>query len=434
MGDAPTLKLVKTVAGAAPRTPRRRPPRAPHHLHRRRQGRHRQEPHLREPRHRARPARQEGRARRRGPRRREPAHDARARRCRSARSRTSSSGRSSASTTSSRRPASRTSASSPARSTTSTPRTRSHAQKMRLLRHVQQLDVDYAILDLGAGTHSNVLDFFLVSDHGVLVLVPEPTAVENAYRFVKAAFWRRMRNVAQVFGYDALLRSVMAQRHVQEPGRARRHADAARSGGGAEPRPAARRVPAAPRREPGADAAGRGRRPGGGRRLAEVLRPRDGLPRLHPLRRRDVARGPRAPAAPRRAAGRAGRALLRGHRRRAARARRRRAAEARSEAARAADALRDPRGAAGRRPRRDRGRATRGRATSYAPGSLVTYSPHVAGGRGAPRARLEEARATLLDPAARARYDARLGGPRARRPAAEPALAAGDSRRSSPRS
>jgi flagellar biosynthesis protein FlhG len=93
----------------------------------------------------------------------------------------------------------------------------SYAQKMRLLRHVQQMDVDYAILDLGAGTHANVLDFFLVSDHGVLVLMPEPTAVENAYRFVKAAFWRRMRNVAQVYGYDALLRGVMEAGGTRSP-------------------------------------------------------------------------------------------------------------------------------------------------------------------------------------------------------------------------
>lgn len=92
-----------------------------------------------------------------------------------------------------------------------------YAQKMRLLRHVQQMDVDYAILDLGAGTHANVLDFFLVSDHGVLVLVPEPTAVENAYRFVKAAFWRRMRNVAQVYGYDPLLRNVMETGSFRSP-------------------------------------------------------------------------------------------------------------------------------------------------------------------------------------------------------------------------
>lgn len=92
-----------------------------------------------------------------------------------------------------------------------------YAQKMRLLRHVQQLDVDYAILDLGAGTHANVLDFFLVSDHGLLVLVPEPTAVENAYRFVKAAFWRRMKSVAQVYGYDPLLRDVMDGASFKSP-------------------------------------------------------------------------------------------------------------------------------------------------------------------------------------------------------------------------
>jgi flagellar biosynthesis protein FlhG len=92
-----------------------------------------------------------------------------------------------------------------------------HAQKMRLLRHIQSLDVDYAMLDLGAGTHTNVLDFFLVSDHGLLVLVPEPTAVENAYRFVKAAFWRRVRNVAQVFGYENLLRQVMEGASFRSP-------------------------------------------------------------------------------------------------------------------------------------------------------------------------------------------------------------------------
>ncbi len=92
-----------------------------------------------------------------------------------------------------------------------------YAQKMRLLRHVQQMDVDYAILDLGAGTAVNVLDFFLVSDHGVLVLVPEPTAVENAYRFVKAAFWRRVRNVAQVYGYEPLLRAAMAGGTLRSP-------------------------------------------------------------------------------------------------------------------------------------------------------------------------------------------------------------------------
>ena len=92
-----------------------------------------------------------------------------------------------------------------------------HAQKMRLMRHILALDVDYAILDLGAGTALNVLDFFLVSDHGLLVLVPEPTAVENVYRFVKAAFWRRVRNVVAVYGFEEALREVMGDGAFRSP-------------------------------------------------------------------------------------------------------------------------------------------------------------------------------------------------------------------------
>jgi len=92
-----------------------------------------------------------------------------------------------------------------------------YAQKMRLMRHIQAMDVDHVLLDLGAGTHLNVLDFFLVSDHGILVLVPEPTAVENVYRFVKAAFWRRVRNVVSVCGFESLLRSVMGDGSLKSP-------------------------------------------------------------------------------------------------------------------------------------------------------------------------------------------------------------------------
>jgi flagellar biosynthesis protein FlhG len=92
-----------------------------------------------------------------------------------------------------------------------------HAQKLRLLRHVQTMDVDRAVLDLGAGTHLNVLDFFLVSDHGLVVLVPEPSAVENVYRFVKAAFWRRVRNVAAVYGFEDELRAVLGEGAFKSP-------------------------------------------------------------------------------------------------------------------------------------------------------------------------------------------------------------------------
>lgn len=72
-----------------------------------------------------------------------------------------------------------------------------HTQKERLLRHVGRLDVEHVIYDLGAGSSFNVLDFFLAAAAGVLVVIPEPTSIENGYHFLKAAFWRRMRNAAR---------------------------------------------------------------------------------------------------------------------------------------------------------------------------------------------------------------------------------------------
>jgi flagellar biosynthesis protein FlhG len=81
----------------------------------------------------------------------------------------------------------------------------SHGQKLRLIRHLQSMDADFAILDLAAGTQKNTLDFFLLADHKVLVLAPEHSAIENAHRFVKAAFWRRLRAASSILGVAHLL-------------------------------------------------------------------------------------------------------------------------------------------------------------------------------------------------------------------------------------
>ncbi len=84
-----------------------------------------------------------------------------------------------------------------------------YTQKLKLLRNIHALDAHYVILDLGAGTTFNVLDFFLVADHGVLVLVPEPTSIENGYRFLKAAFFRRLQNVEAVHGLERVVEAAM---------------------------------------------------------------------------------------------------------------------------------------------------------------------------------------------------------------------------------
>jgi len=53
-------------------------------------------------------------------------------------------------------------------------------------------DTDILILDLGAGTHQSILNFFLLSGQGIVVSAPTVTAVLNAYVFLKNTVFRLM--------------------------------------------------------------------------------------------------------------------------------------------------------------------------------------------------------------------------------------------------
>jgi len=87
-----------------------------------------------------------------------------------------------------------------------------HGQKRKILRHIQEIEADHVILDLGAGTGINVLDFFLVSHRGILVVVPEPTSVENAYHFIKAAFARKLKQTEPKKKIAAALKKIAADK------------------------------------------------------------------------------------------------------------------------------------------------------------------------------------------------------------------------------
>jgi flagellar biosynthesis protein FlhG len=69
------------------------------------------------------------------------------------------------------------------------------AQLNRLIAGLRRLDADYVVIDLASGTTGNTLDLFLIADVGLVVVVPEPTSVELAYRFLRAAFVRRLRKI-----------------------------------------------------------------------------------------------------------------------------------------------------------------------------------------------------------------------------------------------
>ena len=65
-----------------------------------------------------------------------------------------------------------------------------HAQKIKLIRNLKNIDTDYLILDLGAGTHQFILDMFLLSPQGIIVSAPAVTATLNGYLFLKNAVFR----------------------------------------------------------------------------------------------------------------------------------------------------------------------------------------------------------------------------------------------------
>ena len=95
-----------------------------------------------------------------------------------------------------------------------------HSQKGKLIRHLRHLDADHVLLDLGAGSSFNVLDFFLAAHRGILVVVPEPTSIDNAYHFLKAAFYRSLRAVARRAAVATALNRVLhdrIKRRVRSP-------------------------------------------------------------------------------------------------------------------------------------------------------------------------------------------------------------------------
>lgn len=65
--------------------------------------------------------------------------------------------------------------------------TLSTGQKLELLEAVDELEeqVDYLIVDTGAGIHDNVVYFNLAAQERIVVLTPEPTSLTDAYALIK---------------------------------------------------------------------------------------------------------------------------------------------------------------------------------------------------------------------------------------------------------
>lgn len=83
-----------------------------------------------------------------------------------------------------------------------------YAQKLKLTNAIKNLNYDYILLDLGAGTNLNTLDFYLTSNEGIFVCTPQPTSIENTFLFIKTVFYRKVKQVLKNKTFQEILKSL----------------------------------------------------------------------------------------------------------------------------------------------------------------------------------------------------------------------------------
>ncbi len=88
----------------------------------------------------------------------------------------------------------------------------SDSDVQKLIKGVKTLNSDIIILDLGAGTAAATVDFFTSADNSILVASAEPTSIENAYRFLKVLFYRKLQHAITTHGAQDELNSLLAHR------------------------------------------------------------------------------------------------------------------------------------------------------------------------------------------------------------------------------
>jgi flagellar biosynthesis protein FlhG len=83
-----------------------------------------------------------------------------------------------------------------------------------LIQALRGLDADDVVIDLGAGTGALTIEFFNHADQGILSILPEPTSVENAYRFIRAVFFRRLKSADVPPGIKEVIDAATDQKNI----------------------------------------------------------------------------------------------------------------------------------------------------------------------------------------------------------------------------
>jgi flagellar biosynthesis protein FlhG len=99
--------------------------------------------------------------------------------------------------------------------------------KLRLMSAIAHLDTDCVVLDVGAGSSFNVVDFVAAADHKLLILTPHLPSLHNGYALLKACVHRVVRRLAlddvqqrlvdAALGHDTRARTISQLLEVLRP-------------------------------------------------------------------------------------------------------------------------------------------------------------------------------------------------------------------------
>lgn len=81
-----------------------------------------------------------------------------------------------------------------------------YAQKIRLVKALRKLPAEFVIMDLGAGSTFNTLDFFNMSTGGIVITTPEYSSIMNLMVFLKNFV---LRSIAQEVSRENKLKRVV---------------------------------------------------------------------------------------------------------------------------------------------------------------------------------------------------------------------------------
>ncbi len=66
-------------------------------------------------------------------------------------------------------------------------------QRIELYRQIINLNSEYILMDIGAGSHRDTIDTFLIANRMIAVFEPNVASIENMYQFARNALYRKLK-------------------------------------------------------------------------------------------------------------------------------------------------------------------------------------------------------------------------------------------------